>query len=157
MFADLCFTRYNNEDIICHFDVGLKQIVSGIIFLLLLLAIVTLNYGTVVNAVKLHLKSTPIDEVGGIVCRGGRAGQLKQNETFDDAWHVLISVSEGFDDMYLNWWRWFQRLNISLPVTMVAEDANTWNKYKHSTDLFDVCKSHDQVEEKVGFRMACKF
>ena len=118
-------------------------IILGLIFLVLL---------TIVHVVSLHLKSLPLQDIGGIDCRG-RVGQLKQKESFDDSWHILISVSEGFDDMYLNWWYWFRKLNISLPVTMVAEDANTWNKYKHSTDLFDVCMSHTKVEENVVFRI----
>lgn len=45
-------------------------------------------------------------------------------------WHVLITVSKGFDDMLLNWWYYFQKLNLDIGVIVVAEDQPTYDAYK---------------------------
>ena len=44
---------------------------------------------------------------------------------------VLITVFAGFDDMFLNWWAFYSKLNLSMAVVMIAEDKQTYNKYKN--------------------------
>ena len=50
-------------------------------------------------------------------------------------WIVVVSVSEGFDSMFQNWWVWFKKLNLDMEVFLVAEDYNTMQKYNSSTEL----------------------
>lgn len=47
---------------------------------------------------------------------------------YDYNWTILVSTNTGFHDFFLNWWWHFQRLNIRVPIIVVAEDDFVYKK-----------------------------
>ena len=56
-------------------------------------------------------------------CRGAGGADVP------DGWTVLVSVSEGFADMFENWLYFYQLLGLDMPVLLVAEDQTTFDRY----------------------------
>lgn len=53
-----------------------------------------------------------------------------------DPWTVVVIVSQGFDDMFRNWWYYYSKLNLTnMKVVMLAEDSVTFAKYSNQTDI----------------------
>lgn len=53
-----------------------------------------------------------------------------------DDWTVVVTVSEGFIDMFENWWYWFKKLQLNCQVLIIAEDDVTQellNSVAHAT------------------------
>ena len=38
-------------------------------------------------------------------------------------WVVVVTVSEWYDDMFQNWYFWYEALNLKMKVILVAEDS----------------------------------
>ena len=56
-------------------------------------------------------------------------------------WTVIVTVSEGFDDMFTNWLFYYSKLNLNTSLLMIAEDTNTTEKYFNVTGI-EVWKPH---------------
>ena len=63
-----------------------------------------------------------------------KGGFTKTDESSleSDEWTVALTVSRGFDDMFRNWWHWYSKLLLNMPVVVIAEDEFTYNAYKDS-------------------------
>lgn len=44
-------------------------------------------------------------------------------------WTVLVTVSQGFHDMFTNWWYWFSRLDLGMNLILLAEDLPTYHRF----------------------------
>lgn len=55
---------------------------------------------------------------------------VKKERNEKDLWIVVVTVSNGFDDMFYNWFYWYQKLNLNMKLIMIAEDSKTYIKYK---------------------------
>lgn len=45
-----------------------------------------------------------------------------------EKWIVLLAVNTGYYDFFLNWMSFYQKLNVSLPVHVIAEDDHVYQK-----------------------------
>jgi hypothetical protein len=45
-------------------------------------------------------------------------------------WTVVLTVSDGFDDMFRNWHYWFRKLELQLEVVVIAKDYTTFLRYQ---------------------------
>ena len=80
---------------------------------------------------------TSYDGNGKIVLFGGKETDRKKK----DSWVVVVTLSSGFEDMFMNWLSFFRKLNLSMKIIMVAEDAYTFRKFKESYPMMDVLNS----------------
>ena len=72
-----------------------------------------------------------------------------------EEWTVLVTVSSGFQDMFDNWWHFFSLLKLSLHVIVVAEDNNTYTRYKNNIN-FTVVKGLSQSNGEKAFYFKTK-
>ena len=56
--------------------------------------------------------------------------QLPRQHLVFPRWVVVVSVSHGYDDMFLNWLYWYNELQMDTQLIVVAEDNSTLQKYK---------------------------
>lgn len=66
------------------------------------------------------------------------------NSDAADQWHVLVTVSQGFQDMFENWFLYFCSLHLPFRLIVLAEDNNTYFKY-HKLQNIIVMKAFDPV------------
>jgi hypothetical protein len=52
-------------------------------------------------------------------------------------WRVLVSSNTAFEDVFLNWYKSFTKLGLhhEMPLTLVADDEELYNKYQNSTKM----------------------
>ena len=50
-------------------------------------------------------------------------------------WVVVVTVSEWYDDMFQNWYFWYEALNLQMKVILVAEDSYIYEKYSNHSSL----------------------
>ena len=50
-------------------------------------------------------------------------------------WTVMVTVSEGFDDMFTNWLFYYSKLQLNTSLLMIAEDSKTYKKYEDHPDF----------------------
>lgn len=48
-------------------------------------------------------------------------------------WVVVITVSEWYEDLFLNWYYWYQTLLTDMTVILIAEDEFIFRKYENTT------------------------
>tara|TARA_B110000090_G_scaffold7060_3_gene7369 strand:- start:28195 stop:32406 length:4212 start_codon:yes stop_codon:yes gene_type:complete len=78
---------------------------------------------------------------GARVPEDGFVEHAKSSSNKDAAeWTVLITLSAGFDDVFLNWWAFYSKLNLGMDVIMIAEDEQTYNKHINTPGI-EVWKS----------------
>lgn len=63
------------------------------------------------------------------------------NKNVKEQWHVLVTVSLGFQDMFENWLIYFCNLNLTMRLIIVAEDEETYNRYSKIPKLFVIRSS----------------
>ncbi|XP_045197204.2 uncharacterized protein LOC123551926 [Mercenaria mercenaria] len=49
-------------------------------------------------------------------------------------WTILLTVNNGFYDFFQNWWWHFRKLDISVPVSVIAEDDIVFEKLTSLSD-----------------------
>jgi len=56
---------------------------------------------------------------------------LTHAENMDETepWSVCVTVTNGFHDMFNNWWFYYSKLHLNMNVIMIAEDQPTYGKY----------------------------
>ena len=56
---------------------------------------------------------------------------LTRAENMDETepWSVCVTVTNGFHDMFNNWWFYYSKLHLNMNVIMIAEDQPTYEKY----------------------------
>jgi rhamnogalacturonan II specific xylosyltransferase len=63
-------------------------------------------------------------------------------------WAVLVTVSSAFIDMFENWLHWYQLLELDMPIILISEDQETFQKYESNSILdtrlskFFVCQDN---------------
>lgn len=76
---------------------------------------------------------------------------IQDVSVLNNDWTVVVTVSYGFIDMFENWLLYFCKLNITIPITVVAEDSQTYEIY-HSATFLNVLNSSDQLTAKSAFK-----
>lgn len=74
----------------------------------------------------------------------------------DNFWYVMVSVSTGFSDMFENWWYHYKKLNLTIPVFVVAEDSLTMTKYRDNTNFILIECDNNNIEDTKAFSYATK-
>ena len=65
-----------------------------------------------------------LDGLGGVDGAPDRAALTELLDPDRRDWVVLVTVSFGFRDMFMNWHAWFKMLSLDMRVVFVAEDAD---------------------------------
>ena len=52
-----------------------------------------------------------------------------------DNWVVVVTVSEWYDDMFQNWYYWYENLTLDMKVILIAEDDFIFKKYRNNSSL----------------------
>lgn len=60
---------------------------------------------------------------------------------------VVVTVSTGFDEMFLNWMYWYNQLRLDGKLFVIAEDSRTFEKYQNCSK-FATLPTDFQVSEK---------
>ena len=47
----------------------------------------------------------------------------------------MVTVSKWYDELFLNWWAWYNNLELNMDIIMIAEDLVTYDKYKNEECL----------------------
>lgn len=47
----------------------------------------------------------------------------------------MVTVSEWYDELFQNWWAWYNVLELDMEIVMIAEDSATYDKYKNENSL----------------------
>jgi hypothetical protein len=63
---------------------------------------------------------------------------LWKERQVSDSWAVVLTVSDGFDDMFKNWYSWFKNLKLHLEVIIIAKDHATFWRYSSLTGVTTV-------------------
>ena len=50
-------------------------------------------------------------------------------------WVTLVTVSQWYDDMFQNWWFWYDQLNLGMKVIVIAEDSFILGKYSNHSSI----------------------
>ena len=50
-------------------------------------------------------------------------------------WVTMVTVSKWYDELFLNWWAWYNNLELNMDIIMIAEDLVTYDKYKNEECL----------------------
>ena len=50
-------------------------------------------------------------------------------------WITLVTVSQWYDDMFQNWWFWYDHLNLGMKVIVIAEDSFILEKYSNHSSF----------------------
>jgi hypothetical protein len=58
----------------------------------------------------------------------GKSGVTKNPPPLSSDWTVLITVNDGYYDFFLNWWIHFEDLGLTVPVIVIAEDNEVYEK-----------------------------
>ena len=68
-------------------------------------------------------------------------------------WVVVVTVSEWYDDMFQNWYFWYEALNLKMKVILVAEDSYIYEKYSNHSSLSVVSYGVEQIFDDKGKNM----
>ena len=68
-------------------------------------------------------------------------------------WVVVVTVSEWYDDMFQNWYFWYEALNLQMKVILVAEDSYIHEKYSNHSLLSVVSYGVKQTFDDKGKNM----
>ena len=74
----------------------------------------------------------------------------------DNFWSIMVTVSSGFNDMFENWWYHYKKLNLTIPVYVVAEDSLTVTKYRDNTDFILLECDNNYIEGTKAFSYETK-
>ena len=48
--------------------------------------------------------------------------------TQSNKWITVVTVSKWYEDMFINWWYWYNLLDLKMDVILVAEDSYIFQK-----------------------------
>ena len=62
-------------------------------------------------------------------------------------WITLVTVSQWYEDMFQNWWFWYDQLNLGMKVIVIAEDSYILEKYSNHSSLSIMYFGVEQVSQ----------
>ncbi|KAL4234649.1 hypothetical protein ACF0H5_006290 [Mactra antiquata] len=67
------------------------------------------------------------------------------------AWTVLLTVNTGFFDFFSNWFFYYSKLKLDLPIVIIAEDDKVYKKLKTLCSYCQVSRSKLNISEATNF------
>jgi hypothetical protein len=101
------------------------------------------------HGTRYKVKHSAAKELGSEINRGKELikGWIKHDVLSQQKmdWTVVVSVSEGFFQMFLNWWYYYKKHYLNLQVYVFAEDEFVFSKLKYALEI-KVFKSSQKIE-----------
>ncbi|KAL4233809.1 hypothetical protein ACF0H5_008487 [Mactra antiquata] len=70
-----------------------------------------------------------------------------------DDWNILLTVNDGYFDFFRNWLWYYMKLNINLPITVVAEDDTVFTKIGQVCEVCTVLRSNLNISDAVNYSL----
>lgn len=70
----------------------------------------------------------------------------------DSSWMILLTVNDAFFDFFLNWFWYYKKLDIHLPITIFAEDDVVYEKLNSACSVCTVWRSDLNLTEALNYR-----
>ncbi|KAL4219904.1 hypothetical protein ACF0H5_020316 [Mactra antiquata] len=67
-------------------------------------------------------------------------------------WTIMLVVNDGFFDFFQNWFQYYKKLALHLPITIIADDDIVYEKLKSACSYCSVLRSQLNISEAAGFK-----
>ncbi|KAL4235571.1 hypothetical protein ACF0H5_003967 [Mactra antiquata] len=81
-------------------------------------------------------------------------GTKSTNPSGDSVWTVLLSVNDAYFDFFSNWFFFYTKLKLNLPIVIMAEDDKVYTKLKTVCSYCQILRSGLNLHEAYDFKSA---